>query len=313
MPNQVEPTVQLGQYKKLPVMKRAIQPTEKQVDEALRALRYKESVWKDETGPAQRRDQALLDFEGFFSEGIPIPDSKAEGVIVTLGQGKMLPGVEDAICGHCAGESFRIPVTYPEEFPLKSLARRKVEFSITLHRVKRRCMPNADDAFAQARGCETMAELREKLKQQELEKNRSVENRRIETLLLAQAGAAMQVEFPEGYLEEKAEQRVRAMEQDLIAAGQQPSLYYRLTGHDRAWYLQHAALEIEVDWRRRLAVQEIAKAEQLTVSDAEIDAELARVAQGKANVKALKRETVETALLTRKVQQVLVSNAVYTE
>lgn len=313
MPNSVEPIGRLGQYKKLPVMKRAIQPTKKQVEEALRVLRYKESVWKEEAGPAERRDQALLDFEGFFSEGVPIPDSKAEGVMVTLGQGKMLPGVEDAICGHCAGETFHIPVMYPQQFPLKSLAGRKVEFVITLHRVKRRCMPNADTAFAQAHGCKTMAELRAKLQEKELEKNRSIEDRRIGTLLLAQAGAAMQVEFPKGYLEEKAEQRVRAMEKDLIAAGQQPSLYYRLTGHDRAWYLQHAALETEVDWRRRLAVREIAKAEQLTVSDAEIDAELARVLQGKANAKALKRETVKTALLTGKVQQILVSNAVYTE
>lgn len=313
MQNEVVPAARLGRYKGLPVMKRAIEPTESQIDEAMRALRYKESVWTDESGPAARSDWAMLDFAGFFPGGVPIPDSEAKGVEVTLGQGKMLPGVEDAICGHHAGETFDIPVTYPETFPLHSLAGRRVKFTITLHRVKRRCMPAADDGFAQRHGCRNMTELRKKLEQQELEKNKSIETRRIETLLLAQAGAEMQVDFPAGYLAEKAEQRVSAMEKDLIAGGQQPSVYYRLTGHDRAWHLQHAALEIEVDWRRRLAVQEIAKGEQLVVSDAEIDAELVRVSQGRANTKALKRETIAAALLTRKVQQLLAANAIYTE
>ncbi len=307
------PTASLGQYKGLLVERRSVQPTEAQMDEAIRVVRYQNAQWEEETGPAQRRDRAELDFAGFFPGGVPIPDSASNGVSVILGQGKMLPGVEDSICGHCAGETFAIPVTYPETFPLRSLAGREVEFSITLHRVFRKNMPELTDAFACKLGYANLQELRAELEKKQLEKNQDIEMRRIETVLLAQAGAGLQVAFPQGYLEEKAEQRVAAMEKDLIAAGQQPSLYYRLTGHDREWYLQHAALEIEVDWRRRLAVQEIAKAEMLSVTKAEIEEERARLTADKQPIDALKDETIDNALLNRKVRQFLVEHATYSE
>ncbi len=311
MPKQAQPTAKLGQYKGIVALRRPVQPTEKQLEEALRVLRYREAVWRPENGAAARRDRVVLDFAGFFPGGVPIPDSQAQGVTVILGQGKMLSGVEDAICGHRAGETFTIPVTYPENFPLKSLAGRPVEFEITLHEVQRRQLPEADDAFAQAHGCGNLEELRKKLEQQELKKNQDIEQSRIETFLLAQAAAEMQVEFPAGYLEEKAEQRVAAMERDLVAAGQQVELYYRLTGHDRQWHLQRTALEVEVDWRRRLAVQEIAKAEQLTVTMEEVQAELARLPEKSRTAAEKNTEAVQQALLTRKVQQVLVHYAVY--
>lgn len=311
MAKEVQPTAKLGKYKEIVVLRRPVQPTKKQVEEAMRVLRYRGAGWQSENGPAARRDQVVLDFAGFFPGNVPIPDSQAQNVTVILGQGKMLAGVEDAICGHRAGESFRIPVTYPDNFPLKSLAGRPVEFEITLHTVQRRQMPEADDHFAQAHGCANLEELWKRLEKQELDKNRNIERSRIETFLLAQAAAEMQVEFPAGYLETKAEQRVTAMEKDLAAAGQKVELYYRLTGHDRQWHLQRAGLDVEVEWRRRLAVEEIAKAEKLSVTAEEVQHELARLYEKNRETAKINPESVRQALLTRKVQQVLVQNAVY--
>ena len=307
------PTAELGQYKGFAVKRRPVAPTEAQIEEALRVLRYRAADWQPTDGPAARRDQVLLDFAGYFPGGVPIPDSAQQNAAVLLGQGRMLPGVEDQICGHCAGETFTIPVTYPENFPLKSLAGRPVEFSITLHRVMRRQMPAADDAFARTQGFADLAALRAQLTRQEQHKKEAVEERRVAAVLLAQAAAELQMHFPEGYLDEGAEQRVQTMEKDLLAAGQKPELYYRLTGHDRAWYVQRARLEIETDWRRRLAVEKIAAAEQLTVTEAEIDAELARLAGEKRPVQTLPRETVAGALRSRKVQAFLTEHAVHAD
>ena len=304
------PSARLGSYKGLAVARRPVQPQPAQLEEALRALRYRNAKWKPEDGPAARRDQLILDFAGYFSDGTPIPDSSSRNVLVVLGQGKMLPGVEERICGHRAGEVFRIPVTYPETFPMRSLAGREVEFEITLHEVRRRTMPDTDEAFAKAQGCKDLDELKEKIAAQQLDKNQRTENLRIEALLLAQAGAGLEMEFPRGYLARQAEQRVQKMEADLAAGGQNPQVYYRLTGHDRSWHLQRAALEIEADWRRRLAVELIAQQEGLSVTEAEIDAESARLKE-KHPDQEVPRDTIGQVVLTRKVLEILKLHAVY--
>lgn len=311
MEKSLVPTARLGQYKGLLAERKNVQPTKEQVEDALRIVRYQNAQWEEETGPVEKRDLIELDFAGFFPGGVPIPDSETKGARVIVGQGKMLPGVEDAICGHCAGETFRIPVTYPDNFPLRSLANQTVEFVVTIHRVLRKNMPQASDAFARKLGYTDLQALYAALEKEQLEKNELAETQRMETILLAQAGAEMQVDFPAGYLEHAAEQRVATMEKDLQEAGQQPSLYYRLTGHDKDWYIQHAILEIEVDWRRRLAIQEIAKVEHILVTETEIKQERERLIAAKQPVDSLKDETIGNALLSQKVRHFLAANAVY--
>lgn len=305
------PTAQLGKYKSLLVERKTVQPTKEQMEDALRIVRYQNAQWEKETGPAKKADLIELDFAGFFPGGIPIPDSETKGARVILGQGKMLPGVEDAICGHCVGETFSIPVTYPDNFPLRSLANREVEFTVVLHQVMRKNMPQATDAFARKLGYADFKALYAALEKEQLEKNEQAETQRIETVLLAQAGAELQVNFPDGYLERAAEQRVATMEKDLQQAGREPSLYYRLTGHDREWYLQRAALEIEVDWRRRLVIREIAKAENISVSKAEVQQERAHLTEEKQPIESLTDEALENALLSQKIRHFLAAHAVY--
>lgn len=307
-----QPGVTLGQYKGLAVSRRDIAPTRAQLDEALRALRYRHAQWVEEAGPAARRDKALLDFAGFFPDGTPIPDSASAGVEVILGQGKMLPGVEDAILGHKAGETFDLPFTYPADFRLRSLAGRTVRFSITLHQVWRRPMPAANDAFAQSLGRTDLVELLNDLYQETEDKNRRLELQRVENLLLDTAANNMQVSFPAGVLEQKAEAAVRSLEDRLLSIGQKPAEYYVLCGHDRAWHLADAKAKAELEWRRRLAVQAIAEAEGVSVSAGELAAEKARLAQssGEAGIKALTDDTVQFALAARKVRRLLLDNAV---
>ena len=310
MHSMTRPTARLGSYKGLTVTRRPVQPQPAQLEEALRALRYRNAKWKPEDGPCARRDQLILDFAGFFADGTEIPDSRSENVMVVLGQGKMLPGVEERICGHQSGEQFRIPVQYPENFPMRSLAGRQVEFEITLHEVRRQVLPGADEAFARSQGCRDLEGLKEKIAAEQLEKNQRTEALRVEAMLLAQAGAGLEMEFADGYLNEQAEQRVSRMEEDLREGGQNLEVYYRLTGHDRAWHLQRAALEVEADWRRRLAVELIAQAEGLTAEEGEIKAETTRLRARRPDA-VVPRATVQQVVLTRKVLEVLKRHAVY--
>ena len=309
-----EIAAQLGQYKGLPVRLTPRPVTDAQIDAALETLRLRAAVWAGTDQPAARGDRVTLDFAGYDGAGTPIPDSSQQQVTVLLGSGRLLPGVEKALAGHRAGEQFSIPVTYPETFRVAALAGTSARFAITLHRVLRRQLPALDDDFARTQRAADLAALRRRIAAEK----RAVHERAAAQAacqdLLRRAGENMTVTFPAGLLERQAEARVQQMEAGLRARGTKPETYYRLTGHDRAWHLARQRAEAEAALRQRLAVEQIAAAEGLTVTAAECEQEYARLAAlrgrtDEAARKGLSEETVRRALLTRKVQQRLLAYA----
>ena len=97
--------------------------------------------------------RVTLDFEGFL-DGAPIPDSRMEQVTVTLGTAQLMPAAEQAVYGHCAGETFRFDFTYPDEFRVPELSGKTAQFEICLHTVEQKQEPTVDDALAQRLGWE---------------------------------------------------------------------------------------------------------------------------------------------------------------
>ena len=95
--------------------------------------------------------RVTLDFEGFLA-GAPIPDSRMEKVTVVLGTGQLMPAAEEAVYGHCAGETFRFDFTYPADFRVPELSGKTAQFEICLHTVERKQVPPVDDALAKSLG-----------------------------------------------------------------------------------------------------------------------------------------------------------------
>ncbi|MFR9068358.1 MAG: FKBP-type peptidyl-prolyl cis-trans isomerase [Faecalibacterium prausnitzii] len=105
-----------------------------------------------------------LDFEGFL-EGTSIPDSRMEAVTVVLGTGQLMPAAEEAVYGHCAGETFRFDFTYPAEFRVPELSGKTAQFEICLHTVERKQVPPVDDALAKSLGFADLDALQESLRE----------------------------------------------------------------------------------------------------------------------------------------------------
>ena len=114
------PAATLGQYKGLAFTRRVRPVSDKAVEADIGNLARVHAPFVPTDAPAARGMRVTLDFEGFLA-GAPIPDSRMEAVTVVLGTGQLMPAAEEAVYGHCAGETFRFDFTYPAEFRVPEL------------------------------------------------------------------------------------------------------------------------------------------------------------------------------------------------
>lgn len=310
------PQVTLGQYKGLPVTRRVRPVTEHAVEHELTALSRRHAAFCTTSAPAARGMRVTLDFEGFL-DGAPIPDSRMEQVTVTLGTAQLMPAAEQAVYGHCAGETFRFDFTYPEEFRVPELSGKTAQFEICLHTVEQKQAPAVDDALAQRLGFDTLDALRESIRAKKKASHEANADRLAGAALLDLAGANLTVDLPADVLDQNADHELQQLKNKLARSRFTLEMYCQTNGITpeqlRAGYRKDA----ERRMRSLLAVPAIAQAENITVSDAEVDAEYARLSQLHGNPeeeirRVLARDAVAAAVTNQKVQRFLLDHAVVT-
>ena len=310
------PPVTLGQYKGLPVTRRVRPVTEAAVASELKSLARRHAPFCATSAPAARGMRVTLDFEGFL-DGAPIPDSRMEQVTVTLGTAQLMPAAEQAVYGHCAGETFRFDFTYPDEFRVPELSSKTAQFEICLHTVEQKQEPTVDDALAQRLGFATLDALRESIRAKKAASHEANADRLAEAALLDLAGANLTVELPAAVLDQNADHALQQLKDKLSRSRFSLELYCQANNTTpeqlRAGYRQDAARRM----RAMLAVPAIAQAENITVSNEEVDSEYARLARLHGNPeeeirRVLARDAVAAALTNQKVQRFLLDHAAVT-
>ena len=308
------PPVTLGQYKGLPVTRRVRPVTEAAVASELKSLARRHAPFCATSAPAARGMRVTLDFEGFL-DGAPIPDSRMEQVTVTLGTAQLMPAAEQAVYGHCAGETFRFDFTYPDEFRVPELSGKTAQFEICLHTVEQKQEPTVDDALAQRLGFATLDALRESIRAKKAASHEANADRLAEAALLDLAGANLTVTVPEAALDRAADNEMKLLTQRLSRSGismEQHCKNSRTTADAlRAGYRADAERKI----RTMYAARAIAEAEGITVRTEEVNNEYRRLSVQQDTPEAdirrvLTPETVAAALVAQKVQRFLLDNAV---
>lgn len=283
------------------------------VEKELDSLRLRAAVWRPAGDGAVRGDRVTISFAGFTPQGEPIPESRAERAAVLLGGGGLLASAEAALYGRHGGERFELPLCYPADFRVRTLAGQPAVFRIAVHTVERRMLPAADDAFARAQGCADLAALREKLRAQIARRRAALARESAKDALLAQAGAKITAPLPVELLEQleqKVQTRLAAQEGALRQAGETPAAFYARSGHPRAWHEARARAAEERLLRAQQAVQAIARAEKISVGEAEIAAEQARLAAKAGAARAVPgADALRQALLQKKVREYLLAQA----
>ena len=266
------PAAALGQYKGLAFTRRVRPVSEKAVDADITNMARVHAPFVPTGDPAARGMRVTLDFEGFL-EGAPIPDSRMEKVTVVLGTGQLMPAAEEAVYGHCAGETFRFDFTYPADFRVPELSGKTAQFEICLHTVERKQVPPVDDAFAKTLGFDDLEALRESLREKKRLSHEANADRIAGAALLDMAGANLTVELPAELLAQNAEYQMNQLRQRLHKSQMTMELYCKSAGLTPEQVREGYRREAERQLRAVLAVRAIAEAEQITVTQQEVDAE----------------------------------------
>lgn len=256
---------------------REVRPvTDADLDQELQELqnRHVELMAVDEDRPVREGDYVLINFEGFH-EGQPVRGSKAENYGLVVGGNTVLETVDHGLIGMQKGETRQIPVQFPPTHENQALAGREVTFQVTMNEIKERILPQLTDEFAREAGAvETLEELKSKVRKG-LEETAEREARRLlHNLAVARLIEANPFELPPGMVAEEIQALFTDLRRHLSPRGDEPSPI-QLTEELRQQLQVQAVTRI----KRELLVEEVGKREGVTADDADVEAELKRIAE----------------------------------
>ncbi|NUK30749.1 trigger factor [Parageobacillus sp. VR-IP] len=277
----VKPEVKLGQYKGLEVEKMDTAVTDEDVENELKRLQenYAELVVKED-GKIENGDTAVIDFEGFV-DGEPFEGGKAENYSLEIGSGTFIPGFEDQLIGMQAGEEKEIQVTFPEEYHAKELAGKPATFKVKVHEVKEKRLPALDDEFAKDVDdeVETLEQLKEKIRKRLEEAKKNEAEAALRDALVEKAAENAEIDIPEVMIKNETDRMLREFDQRLQMQGLNLDLYYQFSGQDEAALREQMKEDAEKRVRVALTLEAIAKAENIEVTEEEVNEELEKMAK----------------------------------
>ncbi len=310
-----KPVVEIKDYKGLTITPLSEEVTEEEIDAEVQKLldRYSRTVTVDRG--AQNDDIAVIDFEGFL-DGEPFEGGKAENYSLTLGTKVFIPGFEDQVLGHKAGEDFDVNVTFPEDYQAEELAGKPVVFKVHIHEIKGKELPTFDDDFVKDTSefentDEMRADMRTHLEQQKKERVASD----IENQLMLQINDRLEAEIPEAMYERQIDSEVRAFNYNLQSHNLKLETYMQLMGQDAQTFRQSFRQQAENQVKIRLALEKIAEIEGITATEEEIEEEYKNIAElYQQDVEKVKemipREGQTKDIVARKAMNLVRENAV---
>ena len=276
-----KPEVKLGAYKNLEV---SVDLSKEVTDEDVNARIERERnnlaelVLKD--GAAAEGDTVVIDFVGSI-DGVEFDGGKGDNFSLGLGSGQFIPGFEEQLVGHKAGETVDVLVTFPEDYQATDLAGKEAKFVTTIHEVKEKEVPALDDELAKDidEEVETLDELKEKYRKELAEGKEAAYKDAVESAAidLAVENAEI-VELPEEMVHEEVHRSVNEFLGNMQRQGISPDMYFQITGTTQEdLHKQHEA-DAEARTKTNLVIEAIAKAEGFEASAEEIEAEITSLA-----------------------------------
>ena len=274
-----KPEVEVTEYKGLKAEKVKAVVTEDELKAELNALAERNSRMVSVEGRAAANgDTTVIDFEGFV-DGKAFEGGKGEGFSLVLGSGQFIPGFEDQIVGKNIGEEFDVNVTFPEEYGAEELAGKPAVFKCKLHEIKVKELPIIDDEFAKdVSEFDTIAELNADNEKKALERKEQQADEDVENQLIEQLIANLKGEIPEAMYASRVEQSVKDFEYRLQMQGMNIDTYLQITGSKLDDLKQNMRPQAEKQVKIRLALEQIAKVENLTAAAEDVEAEYAKLA-----------------------------------
>ena len=274
----VRPEVKLGQYKGLVAPKASVAVTEEDVDNEMKPFIMRATRLVSVEREAQMGDTAVIDFKG-FDNGTAFEGGEGYNYELKLGSGSFVPGFEDQIVGMKAGEEKDLDITFPEDYHA-DLAGKAVVFHVKVNEIKESQEPVVDDEFAKdVSEFETLEAFRADLKAKLTERREAQVENMYQEAIRAQLIDNMECEIPNGMIEVQLDHMMERYAANLQNQGISLEDYMGMMGMDvatlRATSRDNAVKELQT----QLALEAVAKAENIEVTDEEIEAEFAKLAE----------------------------------
>lgn len=309
------PEVTLGEYKGVKGKMLDTAATDEDVEEELKNMQDRNSrLVTVEDRKSQMGDTCDINFEGFV-DGVAFDGGKGENYPLELGSNSFIPGFEEQVADHEAGEEFDVNVTFPEEYE-PSLAGKDAVFKCKINEIKAKEMPELDDEFAKdVSEFDTLDELKDDLKKQIIERKEANAKTDFENQIIDQIVEDMQAEIPECMFTQKCDEMVQDYAYRLQMQGLDLNTYLGYLGQTmdqfKEQFMEGAKHQVKV----KLALDAIVKAENIEATEEEIEQEVAKLAEqysmeAEQIKKAVPAEQLSADIVTRKAVDFVVENAV---
>ena len=315
---EVKPEFELGAYKGIEISKVDNTVSEEEVELSLNEMVNKNARLISVEGKAlENGDTAVIDFEG-FENGVAFEGGKGENYNLVIGSNTFIPGFEDQLVGKKAGEEVEVNVTFPETYHAENLAGKPVVFNVKVNDVKVKEVPALDDEFAKdTTEFETLAELRADVKAKLEEQAKNAADAAMRNALVEKVSANTEVEVPEAMIQHQIDNMLMELNYQLQYQGLNLQQLLEMTGRGVEELREERRADAERLVKSSLILEAIAEKENVEVNEADVDAELEKMAamynmeveKIKSSLRETDIEDIKGQIKIRKTIDLLVENA----
>ena len=275
----VRPEVTLGKYMGVTVTKIDTSVSDDEVAEALEQQRNNNARTISVTDrPVAVGDTAVIDFEGFV-DGVAFEGGKGENHPLEIGSHTFIDNFEDQLVGKNAGDEVEVNVTFPEQYQAADLAGKPATFKVKINEIKTKELPELDDEFAQdVSEFDTLAEYKESLKKNLEEKKENEAKRTKEDEAVQKIIDKSKMDIPEAMIDTQCETMIEEFAQRIAQSGLSMDQYLQFSGLTVDGLKEQVRPEALSRIQASLVLEQIAKDENIEVSDDDVNAEIEKMA-----------------------------------
>lgn len=275
----VRPEVTLGKYMGVTVTKVDTSVSDEELTEALEKERNNNARTISVTDRAVAEgDTAVIDFEGFV-DGVAFEGGKGENHPLEIGSHTFIDNFEEQLVGKNVGDEVDVNVTFPDAYQAEELAGKPALFKVKINEIKAKELPELDDEFAQeVSEFETLAEYKEDLKKQLTQKKEEEAKRTQEDEAIQKIIEKSKMDIPDAMIDTQCENMIDEFAQRIAQSGLTMEQYMQFSGMTIDKLKEQVRPEAVTRIQTSLVLEQIAKDEKIEVTDADVDAEIEKMA-----------------------------------
>lgn len=276
----VKPEVTLGTYKGVQIEKAEVSVSEEEIADELNRVREQNArILTVDDRPAADGDEVVIDFDGYV-DGTPFAGGKGEDYKLVLGSHSFIDTFEEQLVGKSIGEDVEVNVTFPAEYHAQELAGKPAVFKVKLKGITAKELPELDDEFAvDVSEFDTLAEYKEDIRKNLLEKKEKEAKYAKEDAVVDKIIEGSSMEIPDAMVDTQTRQMAEEYAQRLQMQGLNLEQYFKFTGMNANSFMENLKPQALKRIQCRLVLEAVAKAENIEVSEEELDKEYETMAQ----------------------------------